>query len=150
MDVAQILPADVTRRSRPLYVRSRVTNRTHLFAKGVIDGRSPWVRRCRDILSNYISDLGGEANTSVAERSILRRASVLEVQLEQIELQFARAEQAGESASIEDVEAYGRIAANHRRLLESIGLQRRPRNVTPTINEYLAQRQNIDAEVIDG
>jgi hypothetical protein len=31
--------------------------------------------------------------------------------------------------------------ANLRRLLEAVGLQRRPRNVTPTLETYLASRQ---------
>jgi hypothetical protein len=80
---------------------------------------------------------------------VIRRAAVLTTELERFEAQFALAEQNGEPTSIDIVEAYARITANLRRLLESIGLQRRPKNVTPTVNEYLTQRQNIDAEVID-
>jgi hypothetical protein len=56
-----------------------------------IDGpsRAQWVRRAKDIIAAHLSDLGGEDNTSEAERSIIRRASVLTVELERLETKFA-------------------------------------------------------------
>ena len=105
--------------------RSRITNGSALL-QGV-DGRSPWVRRCKDVIAAHLSDLGGEDNTSAAERSIIRRASVLTVELERLEARFALAEQ----ASPEDLDLYQRTAGNLRRLLEAVGIQRRPRDVTP-------------------
>ena len=59
-----------------------------------IDGRSPWVRRCKDIIALHLSDLGGVDNTSAAERSIIRRAVVLTVELERLEARFALAGEA--------------------------------------------------------
>jgi len=43
----------------------------------VLNQRSPWVRRCKDVIAAHLSDLGGADNTSAAERSIIRRAAVL-------------------------------------------------------------------------
>jgi hypothetical protein len=40
--------------------------------------------------------------------------------------------------------AYQRASNTLRRLLESVGLQRRARDITPTVDEYL-QQQNEDA-----
>ena len=100
-----------------------------------IDGRSVWVRRCKDIITSHLSDLGGEENTSEAERSIIRRASVITVELERLEARFAAA---GE-ASAEELDLYQRTAGNLRRLLEAVGLQRRAQQVTPTLGEYLRQ-----------
>ena len=91
------------------------------------DGRSPWVRRLKELLADLISDLGGDSNVSTAERAILRRACVMIVECERLELQFANA---GE-ASAADLDCYGRISGNMRRLLEAVGLQRRSRDVTP-------------------
>ena len=105
--------------------RSRITNGSALLPG--VDGRSPWVRRCKDVIAAHLSDLGGEDNTSAAERSIIRRASVLTVELERLEARFALAEQ----ASPEDLDLYQRAAGNLRRLLEAVGIQRRPRDVTP-------------------
>jgi hypothetical protein len=114
--------------------RSRISNGSALLPG--IDGRSAWVRRCKDIIAAHLSDLGGEQATSEAERSIIRRASVMTVELERMEAGFANA---GE-ASGEDLDTYARVAGNLRRLLEALGLQRRPRNITPpTLDRYLSQ-----------
>jgi hypothetical protein len=100
-----------------------------------IDGRSAWTRRCRDLIAAHIADLGGIDNVSAAERSIVRRAAVLTTELERMEAAFA---QAGE-ASVEDLDVYQRVANSLRRLLESVGLERRARTVEPTLSEYLAR-----------
>jgi hypothetical protein len=125
------LSADAERRKSRQ--RSRVTNGSVLLPG--IDGRSVWVRRCKDIITSHLSDLGGEENTSEAERSIIRRASVITVELESLEARFAAA---GE-ASAEELDLYQRTAGNLRRLLEAVGLQRRAKQVTPTVGEYLRQ-----------
>ena len=113
--------------------RSRISNGNALLPG--IDGRSAWVRRCKDIISDHLADLGGEDNTSVAERSLVRRAAVLTTELERLEAGFATA---GE-ASLEQLDAYGRTAGNLRRLLESVGLQRRSRDVTPSLTDILRE-----------
>jgi hypothetical protein len=114
--------------------RSRITNGTKLLPG--VDGRKPWVRRCKDVIAAHIGDLGGADNTSAAEKSIIRRAAVLTTELERFEVKFATAGQ----ASGEDLDLYGRVASNLRRLLE--GLQRRPRVITPTVSEYLRSNNN--------
>jgi hypothetical protein len=78
---------------------ARITNGSKLLLG--IDGRSPWVRRCKDIIAAHLSDLGGADNTSAAERSTIRRAAVLTTELERFEVKFASA---GE-ASTEDLDA---------------------------------------------
>jgi hypothetical protein len=108
---------------RPLTQRSRVTNGKTLFAAGG-DMRSPWARRLRDLIGLHISDLGGIENVSEAERSLVRRAAVLTVELERLEARFAVNEASGD-----DLDLYQRTAGNLRRLLESLGLRRRPREI---------------------
>jgi hypothetical protein len=111
--------------------RSAVSNGSRLLLN--VDGRSPWVRRCKDVLAEHIADMGGVDNCSAAERSIIRRASVLTVELEKMEQRFAVA---GE-ASAEAIQIYARVAANLRRLLEAVGLQRRATDVGPTLGDIL-------------
>jgi hypothetical protein len=72
--------------------RSRITNGSALLPG--VDGRSPWVRRCKDIIASHLSDLGGIDNTSAAERSIVRRAATPAVELERLEAKFAQADEA--------------------------------------------------------
>jgi hypothetical protein len=98
-----------------------------------IDGRSAWTRRARDLISAHIADLGGVEGCSTAEQSIIRRASVLTVELERMERQFALDEQ----ASPDDLETYQRCANSLRRLLEAVGLQRRARDVGPSLGDVL-------------
>jgi hypothetical protein len=116
--------------------RSRVGNGHKLIAGG--DGRSLWVRRLKDLLDEAISDMGGADNTSAAERHIIRRACVLIVELERLEAKFAQAAE----VSVDDLDCYGRTAGNMRRQLESVGLQRRTRDVTPDPLEYAARSQH--------
>jgi hypothetical protein len=111
--------------------RSRVTNGSVLIPG--VDGRSPWIRRCKDIIASHISDLGGIDNCSAAERSIVRRASVMTVELERLEAKFAKA---GE-ADANELDQYARVAANLRRLLEAVGLRRRQRLIQSP-DEYIA------------
>jgi hypothetical protein len=116
--------------------RSVLTNGKKLLPG--IDQRSPWIRRCKDLIAAHLSDLGGTDNTSAAERSLIRRAAVLTTELEMLEARFAAAGQ----ASSEDLDLYQRTAGNLRRLLEAIGLQRRPRLLTPSVSEYLSAHRN--------
>jgi hypothetical protein len=120
--------------------KSRITNGSALLPG--VDGRSPWVRRCKDIIAAHLSDLGGEDNTSAAERSLVRRASVLTTELERLEVKFALA---GE-ADVDDLDLYQRTAGNLRRLLEAVGLQRRTRDVLPTLAQYLQHKPHEAAE----
>jgi phytoene dehydrogenase-like protein len=112
---------------------SRVTNGSALLTG--VDGRSAWVRRCKDIIEAHLSDLGGEDNTSAAERSLIRRAAVLTTELERLEARFASAGEASER----DLDLYIRAAGNLRRLLDALGLQRRPRDVAPSLGELLRE-----------
>jgi len=105
-----------------------------------IDGRSAWTRRCRDVIAAHIADLGGVDNTSAAERSIVRRAATLTVELDRMEALFAMA---GE-ASPADLERYQRAANTLKRLLQAVGLQRRQKHVL-TLREKL----ELDQEAFD-
>ena len=121
--------------------RSRVTNGRGLLPN--VDGRTIWVRRFRDLLALHLSDLGGSDQASEAEKAIVRRIATLIVELERLEMCFAEAGQATDH----QLELYQRTANTLRRLLEAVGLQRRPKNVTPTLDQYLkAKGEVIDAE----
>jgi hypothetical protein len=125
----------------PRKLRSKITNGSVLVPG--VDQRSPWVRRCKDVIASHLSDLGGLDNTSAAERSIIRRASCLTVELERLEGRFAAANEASDS----DLDLYQRTAGNLRRLLEAVGLQRRSKEVGGLT---LADLMRLDLEDSDG
>jgi hypothetical protein len=105
-------------------------------------GRTPWARRLRDLIEAHISDLGGASNVSASERSLVRRASTVEVELERMEVAFARAGAAEPDA----LDLYQRTVGNLRRVLESLGLRRRPRDVTTlSLASYLAEPREPEA-----
>lgn len=113
--------------------RSRITNGKRLLP--TISYKSVWARRFRDLIRMHQADLGGADNCSTAENSIIRRAATLSVELEHLEMLFA-----GEGAATPDqLLLYSRLANCLRRLLQAIGLQRRPKDVTPTLAEYIAE-----------
>jgi hypothetical protein len=127
-----VVRAQVAQRKDPQ--RSRITNGVLLPG---VDGRSAWSRRAKDVLAAHLSDI---PDPTAAERSIIRRASVLTVELERLEAQFAVA---GE-ADAETLDLYGRTSGNLRRLLEAVGISRRDaRDVTPDPLAY-AREVNID------
>jgi hypothetical protein len=118
--------------------RSKVTNGRALF-DGDVDGRSAWARRLRDLIRLYVCDMGGEDAVSAAEHSLARRAATLTLELELLEKKFALAN----GAKPNDLDLYTRTAGGLRRLLESVGLKRIPRDVTPT---YLDLDKTVEGD----
>jgi hypothetical protein len=105
--------------------RNGVSNGTRLLQD--VDGRLPWVRRAKDLINEHIADLGGEENTSAAERALIRRAAILIVELERMEQKFALSGEASDKA----LDIYQRMTGALRRVLETTGLKRRARDVSP-------------------
>jgi hypothetical protein len=93
-----------------------------------------WVRRYKDLLALHLSDLGSEDNVSESEKAILRRACCLMIELERREMLFA---QAGEATDAQ-LTVYQTTSNSLRRLLESVGLQRRAKPV-PSLQDYLRE-----------
>lgn len=132
-------PDAVARRTK-----SKVTNGRTLF-NGEVDGRTIWARRLRDLLALHLSALGGEEMVSPAEQSIIRRASAITVELELLEERFALAG----GASADDLDLYVRASGGLRRLLESIGLKRVPRDITPPTLADIARDIDARAETVE-
>ena len=142
MDVIRTLSAERRPKIRPKSQgRSRITNGSLL--PGIVDARSTWARRLRDLIALHTSDLGGADNISEAERSIVRRCAVLTTQLERLEAKFAEADG---DASAKDLDLYQRTAGNLRRLLTTLGLQRRAKDIGPTFGELIAADQRAERE----
>jgi hypothetical protein len=112
--------------------KSRVSN-GKLFADAFADGRSTWARRLKDLIGLFVADLGGESNISEGERNVIRRIATITTELELLEMKFALAN----GSTAEDLDLYVRCAGGLRRLLETIGLQRRARNITPRLTDLI-------------
>lgn len=101
------------------------------------DGRSATARRYRDVLAELISDLGGDP--SGAQTAIARRASALCVVCEQAEAEMV-------AGGVLDLAEFTTAANSLRRLLSDLGLERRARDISPSLSQYLASRAAKPAE----
>ena len=101
--------------------------------KLLIDGNpnSAWARRYRDLVAGHASDRGGRSELSEGELSLIRRASALECELEAMEAAMSRGD-------VVNLELFGRLTDRLGRTLQRIGLKRRPRDTTLTLEQAIA------------
>lgn len=109
-------------------IASAVTNGSRTFVDG--DGRSPWARRWRDLVALHAEDLGGMETISEAQVSLVKRAATIETELERIEGRLSK----GETV---DLDAFTRGAGHLRRILETLGIERRAKDVTPSLRDLM-------------
>jgi hypothetical protein len=96
-----------------------VTSGRRAFIAG--DPNSAWARRFHDLVQGHVSDLGGRSNMSEAQVALAKRAAGLECELEQMEGRLSQGEEV-------NLDSYGRAASHLRRILESLGLERKCRD----------------------
>ena len=94
------------------------------------DGRTLASRRAKALIAAFETDLGGADRLTTAETALIARAALLATMCESHEAEWL---QSGEIK----VETYTACCNTLRRLLQSVGLQRRPRDVTPSLTDYL-------------
>jgi hypothetical protein len=109
--------------------RSRVSNGSAVL-EGV-DGRSTAARRYRDVLEELIRDMGGDP--SGAQSAIARRAAALCVVCEQAEAEMI-------AGGVLDLGEFTTAANSLRRLLSDLGLERRAKDITPSLASYISAR----------
>ena len=125
-------------------IHSAITNGSAILDQ--VDHRSAWMRRLRDLIDAHTSDLSGDDNISSGERSLIRRAAMLTLQLEMMETRWAAND--GE-ASEKQLHTYQTATNSLRRTLESLGLQRRMKTVQSfgtLLREDAERQQREDAE----
>jgi hypothetical protein len=123
----------VLHKTRSLTNRSRISNGKDLFLEGV-DGRSALARRFRDILAQLVSDSGGRP-LGGSKHHCPPSNHVSGV------VRAGRAKAtAGETLSIGE---YATATNTLRRLLLDLGLERRMRDITPSIDAYLSKGPRI-------
>jgi hypothetical protein len=112
----------------PASSRSAKTNGRRRFVEG--DGRGPWARRWRDLQELYADDLGGMSALSEFQVGLVGTAATLRCELEKLEGRLSM----GEAV---DLDQFGRLAGHYRRICETLGIERKQRDVTPSLHDYL-------------
>lgn len=115
--------------------RTQLANGTATLLGGK-DERTLYVRRLKELCAEYAYDLGGPDALSAAQRSLIRRAAVMQIELEKLDTRFAEDPTAGERT----LDLYGRTAGNLRRTLETLGI-RRVEAPAKTIAGHLASKR---------
>jgi hypothetical protein len=111
--------------------RTRVANGS-IILNGV-DGRSLIARRFKELAAAIALDLAGELDElTEAQRQLIRTASGLIVLREDLDTKIANGEQV-------DVAEYVHISNGLRRVLATIGLERRPKDIVLDPLEYARQ-----------
>lgn len=101
---------------------SAVTSGRKLFVLG--DSNSSWSRRYSDLVRLHAQDLSGGVDLSQAQQSLIRRAAAIECELELMEGKLSLGQEV-------DLDLFTRSTSHLRRILETLGIERRPHNVTP-------------------
>jgi hypothetical protein len=102
--------------------REKVGPKVRLKSLDDLDGRMTSAKRARQLVSALESDLGGSANVSTAERQLIRHAALLGAYIEDAEVRWLRHEPV-------DLNDFLAAINSQRRLLATIGLERKPRDV---------------------
>ena len=112
----------------PATAPQKSTGRVRLLSLDRLDGRTIACRRARELVSSIQADLGGSDQISEGTKQLTRRAAVLGVYIENCEAQWL----AGQEVALGD---YLSAINSQRRVLSTIGLERRQRDVSPTLEE---------------
>jgi hypothetical protein len=115
----------------PSRARSAVTNHKDLLPG--LDGRSATARRFRDLVNAFVADMGGLDRCSEVRLGLVRRLAATTVQAEMLEARMVN----GDAI---DIATLCTLASTTVRLSQRLGLERRARNVTPSVGQYLAAR----------
>jgi hypothetical protein len=126
-------------RRRKKHGRARITNGRDVLPD--VDGRSVIARRFRDIANAVLADQSGADQCSEARRQLIRRFAAAAVLAERLESRLANGEQI-------DIAEHATLSSTLVRLAQRIGIDRVPRDVTPSLSEYIASLPKVDeAEV---
>jgi hypothetical protein len=102
--------------------RSRITNGGRILDG--IDWRTGIARRYTDLVAAVCVDQGGADRMSEAKLQLARRFAALAVQAEHMESRLAN----GEAI---DVQEYATLTSTMVRVIARLGIERRPREITP-------------------
>src|SRR5258706_7357294 len=104
-----------------------------------IDARTTWARRSRELYIAIMSDLGGQDRLSELEIQLVRPAVGLAIQCEQNEVSLAEGKQV-------DVVEAATLINTFNRTASLLGLKRRAKDVTPVLENYLAERYSDEGK----
>jgi hypothetical protein len=101
----------------------------------VVSGQSAWNRSVRNTSAAMARHLGDDL--SEPEKMLVRRVAVFEAELNILELEIARARFQKIEVGEKIIDLYSRIVNSQRRLLETVGMKRVAKDITPSLSDYI-------------
>jgi hypothetical protein len=96
-----------------------------------LDKRSAAYLETKKLIAAIEADLGGAEALSAIERQLIQHASIIGAMCADHEIRYLR----GETV---DTSEYGYLVGTQHRLFSLLGLRRRPKDVTPSLEQVLA------------
>jgi hypothetical protein len=109
------------------------SGKTKLLTVADLDQRTSAAKSARALIGALHDDLGGEDRLSAAERVLVQRAAIAAAMCEHAEVRWL-------SGHNVDLAGYCTLVNSARRLFADLGLERRPRDVTPDLQRYIAAK----------
>jgi hypothetical protein len=115
--------------------------KTRLLTRDALDGRTKARKRFDAIANGIMSDLGGSDRVSTVELHLIEAFAGAAVHVHDLNARLLAGEKIDFTQHATAISSLVRIAAR-------IGVQRRPRDVTPDLQSYLRNRADavVDAE----
>jgi hypothetical protein len=114
------------------------TGKIRLMTLADLDRRTGAAYRAHTMVKAITEDLGGEDRLATAEKQIIQRAALLGTLAEDLEARWLLGQQI-------DIGTLCALGNAQRRAFEAVGLQRRPKDVTPKLSTYLANTHAEEA-----
>ena len=127
---SQATPSKLSPRS--VTNRSRISNGQEILPG--VDQRRAISRRYRDLVAQIAIDQGGADRCSEIRMQLIRRFASGAVLAEELEARLVRGEPV-------DIAEHALLSSTLVRLAQRIGLDRRAKNITPSLSEYLTPQE---------
>lgn len=99
-----------------------------------LDGRTRAAQAVKQTITAIEGDLGGGDHLSTAEQQIIKRAAITGGMLEDLAARWLMGEPV-------DPGTYATLSNAERRLLETVGLKRRARDIVPSLASYIEAKR---------
>ena len=102
--------------------------KARLLTLSSLDQRTAAAKQAREVISSIGADLGGGDNITTAKRQIIESAAVTSAMVADMGSRWLAGEQI-------DLGLFTTLCNSQRRLLESVGLEFRAKDITPSIDQ---------------
>jgi hypothetical protein len=102
-----------------------------------VHSQSVWARLFQDRYNACLAHVGGAGEATELQIMVSRRIATLDTECTYLESRFASLRAADEEPKPADLDLYSRLTNTFRRSCDSLGWERRAKDVTPDLARYI-------------